>query len=59
MKEKAVVGKLNTEEAPNSAQEFGVVSIPTLILFKDGKAVETMVGMQPKESLEGVISKYL
>src|SRR3989339_841485 len=59
MGEKAIIGKVDTEESPKIAQELGVISIPTLILFKGGRAVETMVGMQPKETLEATINKYL
>lgn len=59
MGDKASVGKLDTEDAPNTAQKYGVMSIPTLLLFKDAKVVETMVGLQPKESLEDVIKKYI
>lgn len=44
--------KLNVDEAQNSAGTYGVMSIPTLISFKDGKAVETMVGLQDPGSLE-------
>ncbi len=51
VKEKAIVGKLNTEEAQATAQEYGIMSIPTLILFKDGKPKQTMVGLQTKEAL--------
>ena len=42
------VGKVNVDEQPALAEQFGVASIPTLILFKDGKAVETSVGVRPK-----------
>ncbi len=57
--DKAVVGKLNTEEAGATAAQFGIMSIPTLMVFKGGKAVETMVGMQPKEALLATLNKYL
>ena len=57
--EKAVVGKLNTEEAPETSSRYGVMSIPTIILFKDGEAKETLNGLQPKEALGEVIKKYL
>lgn len=51
MGDKAKVGKLNVDESQESAQKFSVMSIPTLIIFKDGKVVETMVGVQTKDSL--------
>lgn len=56
--DKAVVGKLNTEEAQKTAMNYGVMSIPTLIIFKDGEARETMVGLQSKENLLAMLDKY-
>lgn len=50
-----VIGKLNVDEEPELAQEFGVMSIPTMILFKEGKAVSQIIGAQPKEALEKFI----
>jgi thioredoxin 1 len=44
--------KLNVDEAPETAEKFGVMSIPTLITFKGGKDVDTLVGLQDEESLE-------
>lgn len=44
-------GKLNVDEAPATAQKYGVMSIPTLIVFKDGQVSEKMVGVQDKETL--------
>lgn len=55
----AVVGKLNTEEAQKTAQQYNVMSIPTIILLKDGEVKETLVGMQPKDSLIELIKKYI
>ena len=57
--DKAVVGKLDTEVAQQTAAKYGVMSIPTLILFKDGNPAETMVGLQPKESLIAAIEKLI
>ena len=56
--DKAVIGKLNTEDNQQTAGNLGVMSIPTLILFKDGEAKETLVGLQTKESLLDLIKKY-
>ena len=42
-----------------SAQQFGVMSIPTLSLFKDGQVVDTLVGYHPKAALEDLIKKAL
>ncbi len=49
---KAKIGKLDVDENNKSASEFGVQSIPTLILFKDGKEVDRMIGFQSKEVLK-------
>ncbi len=59
MGDKASVGKLDTEQAQATAVKYGVMSIPTLILFKDGEVKETMVGMQSKEGLVEVINKHI
>lgn len=55
----AVVGKLDTETAGQTAQGLGIMSIPTLIIFRNGEAKETMVGMQPKEGLIEILKKYV
>lgn len=57
--DKAVVGKLNTEEAQKTAGEHNVMSIPTLLVIRNGEVVETMVGMQTKEALVEVINKHM
>lgn len=48
---KMKVGKLNVDENPKTAEKYGVMSIPTLILFKDGKVVKTLVGFRAKEEV--------
>ncbi len=45
------VGKINVDEQGELAQKFGVMSIPTLIVFKDGKIYKTSVGSKPKQAL--------
>jgi thioredoxin len=57
--EKATVGKINVDHELELAQRFGVQSIPTLILFKDGEIVDTMVGVQAKETLVDKINNAL
>ncbi|MBW9212266.1 MULTISPECIES: thioredoxin [Terrabacteria group] len=47
--------KVNVDEQPEIAQRYGIMSIPTLIAFKNGQAVTTTVGFKPKEELEQVI----
>lgn len=53
------VGKLNVDENPATPGQYGVRGIPTLILFKDGKVVDQVVGAVPKNQLEGLIKKAL
>lgn len=53
------VCKLDVDSAPVISAQLGVLSIPTLILFKDGKAVQRMVGFQPKPSLKSKIDAAL
>jgi thioredoxin 1 len=48
----AKIAKLNVDEAPNSAQSFGVSSIPTLMVFKNGEVVDRFVGVQSKARLQ-------
>jgi thioredoxin 1 len=55
----AAIVKLNVDENPSTPQAYGVRGIPTMILFKDGKEVERVVGTAPKESLSRLIDKYL
>ena len=56
---KIKVFKLNTDENPNVASQFGIRSITTLMVFKDGQKVDTVVGAVPKTTLSSTISKYL
>lgn len=51
----AKVIKINIDDSPNSAQNYGVSSIPTLMVFKDGEVVDRFVGMQPKARLQEAI----
>jgi len=57
--EKMYVGKLNTDEEPAVAQRYGIMSIPTLILFKNGLVAKTTVGAMPKQELLRNIEPYL
>jgi len=56
---KVKVGKLNVDENPATPGQYGVRGIPTLILFKDGKVVDQLVGAAPKSQLEGLMKKAL
>ncbi|MFN9619812.1 MAG: thioredoxin [Synechococcaceae cyanobacterium] len=51
--------KLNTDENPNIASEYGIRSIPTLMVFKGGEKVDTVVGAVPKSTLSQTVSKYV
>lgn len=52
------IAKLNVDENPETASRFGVMSIPTLIFFKDGQPVDKVVGLNSKESLKNIIAKH-
>ena len=56
---KVKIGKLNVDENPATPGQYGVRGIPTLILFKNGKVVDQVVGAVPKNQLEGLINKAL
>ncbi len=56
---KVKVGKLNVDENMKTSEKFRVMSIPTVILFRDGEAVEVMVGAQPKSAYQSRIEKHL
>lgn len=56
---KVKVGKVNVDENPESPSKYQVMSIPTLLLFKDGKAVKQMIGVQSKEKLVKEFEKVL
>jgi thioredoxin 1 len=53
------VGKLNVDESPEVAAAYGIRSIPTLALFKDGEAVEGVVGAVPRQQLEKLVERHL
>ena len=57
--DKAKVCKLNTDEARDSAMEFGISAIPTLILFKDGQVQKKWVGLTSKKDLAAAIDELL
>lgn len=56
---KAKVCKLNTDEARDTAVEFGISAIPTVILFKDGQIQKKWVGLTSKKDISDTISKVL
>ena len=56
---KITVGKLNVDDNPNTAFRFQVRGIPTLLLFKGGQVVESVVGLVQKDDLKKVLDKHL
>jgi len=55
---KVVFGKLNVDENPETAQKYGIMAIPTLLVMKNGKEVDRIVGALPKNQLEVKIGQY-
>ena len=51
------VAKLNVDENSQTAVKFGIMSIPTMLIFKDGEAVDRLVGVQPKAAIEEHLAK--
>ncbi len=56
---KIKIAKLNVDENPNTAAKYGIMSIPTLMLFKGGQIVKQMIGVQGKETLEEEFKKVV
>jgi thioredoxin 1 len=57
--DRAVIAKVNVDDNPGIAQQFGVTSIPTIMMFKDGKLVDRAVGAMPKGELQKFIERNL
>ena len=58
-KQKAIVGKLNITDNPQSSSKYGVKSIPTVIIYKNGEEVERLVGVRDKKLYSDKINYYL
>jgi len=56
---KVRIGKLNTDDNPNTASEHGISAIPTLMLFKNGELVERLTGVVPKDQLASTLDKHI
>ena len=56
---KVKVGKVNVDENPRTAGQYGVMSIPSILFFKNGKPVKTMIGAQGKENYKKAIDELL
>ena len=49
------VGKIDVDQEPGLAQQFKIMSIPTLLIFKDGKEVQRLIGLTPKDTLKKLL----
>ncbi|MGD8536478.1 MAG: thioredoxin [Candidatus Aminicenantes bacterium] len=58
-KDKLKVVKLNVDENPKTPANYGILSIPTLLLFKGGELKETIIGALPQNKIEDAITKHL
>ena len=56
---KIKVGKMNVDEHPKTPATYGIMSIPTIILFKGGKPLDTLIGVQPKDNFKKSIDAAL
>lgn len=57
--EKVNVCKINTDENLKSAKEYSISGLPSILIFKDGKPIERLVGLMPKDTLSNNIKKHL
>lgn len=55
---KVKVGKANLDDVGNAAQKYGIISIPTLLVFKDGEVVTQQVGASSKQVIESLLKDY-
>lgn len=56
---KARIAKMNVDDGPNKSTEFGISSIPALLVFKDGQVVERLVGLHSQSQLSAILNKHL
>ncbi|WOL00882.1 hypothetical protein Cni_G09595 [Canna indica] len=56
---KIVCCQVNTDDCPGIASRFGIRSVPTVLMFKDGEKKESVIGAVPKSTLVGIVGKYL
>ena len=59
MKDKARFVKVDIDESLEIAQQFNVSTVPTMLIFKDGKPVDRLIGFMPKENLKNKIESYM
>lgn len=58
-KEKVTFAECDVQAEPKIAQRFSIMSIPTLLIFKDGKAMDQMIGVVPKRNIKEKIDQYI
>lgn len=56
---KVAIGKINTDENQKSAMAYGIMSLPTMLVFKNGQRVDQVIGFMPKDALKGKFDKAL
>lgn len=56
---KIKIGKVDVDQNPKMTEKYGIMSIPTLLIFKDGKVVRQIVGVKPSEELEKVVNEVI
>jgi len=54
-----VFGKLDVDENPRTAMNFGIMSVPTLLIIKDGKLVDQIIGAVPRDYIESKLRKHM
>lgn len=57
--DKAVIGKVNIDEQRELAQQFGVMSIPSVFVIKNGKVIDTVVGLKPQKFYEDILDRAI
>jgi thioredoxin 1 len=57
--ERMVVAKLNSDENPKASRAYGIMSLPTLLVFRQGEVVASIVGSRPKASLRQTLSEHI
>ncbi len=58
MAEKVIICKINVDEAPNTPANFGIRSIPSLLMFRDGQLIDTKVGLNSKTTIVNWINQH-
>lgn len=59
LKGRVVFGKLNVDQNPHTSRKYGITAIPTLLVFRNGRLVDRLVGAYPKQILMSRVRKYL